>query len=138
VTNSRDEYADRPTGFSWRRRLASFAPALRGIAITLRTQHNAWIHAVATLGVVAAGILLDVSRIEWGVLLLAMALVWSAEAFNTALEALGDAISPGLHPLVGSAKDVAAGAVLASAIGALGVGVLVFGPRLAALVGGLR
>ena len=126
------------SGFSWRRRIASFGPARRGVALVVRTQHNAWIHLTAAATVIVAGAWLDVTRSEWGLLILAMALVVSAEAFNTAVEALGDAVSPGRHALVGQAKDVAAGAVLLAAAGALAVGLLIFGPRLVRLWPGGR
>jgi diacylglycerol kinase len=108
----------------------SFRDAGRGIGDVLRTQPNAWIHAVASLAVCVAGFALDVSRGDWLALALAMTLVWVAESVNTALERLADATSPGPHPLVGRAKDAAAGAVLFAAIGAAVVGLLVLGPPL--------
>lgn len=116
--------------FSLRQRGRSFRYAFRGIAAVLRTQHNAWIHAGATVAVVVAGLWLRVSLLEWGLLVLAIAAVWTAEAFNTAVEALGDAVSVEQHPMVGRAKDAAAGAVLLAALGAAIVGALVFVPRL--------
>jgi diacylglycerol kinase len=85
---------------------------------------------VATVAVVAAGFYLGVSRLEWCLLVLAMVVVWSAEALNTAVEALADAVSADEHPLVAMAKDTAAGAVLIAAVGALVVGALVLVPRL--------
>jgi diacylglycerol kinase (ATP) len=117
--------------FSTAARLRSFVYASRGVWILLRSQHNSWIHAAATLVVVAAGIAFDVSRADWLALVLAMTLVWSAEGFNTAIELLSDAAQPEFHPLIEKAKDVAAGAVLLCALGALAVGMLVFGPHLA-------
>jgi diacylglycerol kinase (ATP) len=63
-------------------------------------------------------------------LIVAIVVVWTAEALNTALEFLCDVASPEFHPLVEKAKDVAAGAVLISALGALGIGVLVLMPAL--------
>jgi diacylglycerol kinase (ATP) len=111
-------------------RLRSVRFALRGIALMLRTQHNAWIHAAATLAVIAAGLLLGVTPAEWCWLVLAIVAVWTAEALNTALELLADVASPEFHPLVEQAKDVAAGAVLICALGAAAIGVLVLGPRL--------
>lgn len=101
----------------------------------LVSQHNAWIHAAATLAVIALGIVCQVERVEWIVLILAVVSVWTAEALNTALEFLCDVASPDFHPLVEKAKDVAAGAVLICALGATAVGILVFGPRLMLLVG---
>jgi len=116
--------------FSVAARARSFRDAFRGLAVLLATQHNAWIHAVATLAVLAMGFWLGCTPLEWAVLALAIALVWLAEGLNTALEALGDAVSADLHPLVGRAKDVAAGAVLLAAIGAAVAGLLIFVPRL--------
>jgi diacylglycerol kinase (ATP) len=114
--------------------MRSFRYAFRGIRCILRTQHNAWLHALATAGVVIAGIILRVSATEWALLVLAMMAVWTAESFNTALEHLSDAVSPQDHPLVGKAKDIAAGAVLLSAFGAAIIGLIVFGPRLMAVL----
>jgi diacylglycerol kinase (ATP) len=98
-----------------------------------RVATHAWIHAVATGFVVAAGFGVGVTRAEWCVLVLAIVVVWMAEALNTAFEALCDVASPEFHPLVERSKDVAAGAVLLSAIGATVVGVLVFCPYVLAL-----
>jgi len=111
-------------------RAASFGHALRGIAEMLRTQPNARIHAVATLLVVAAGVALGVDAAGWSLLVLAIVAVTTAEALNTALERLADAASPDFHPLVKQAKDVAAGAVLLAALGAVVIGLLVLGPPL--------
>ena len=83
--------------------------------------------AVITL---ALGLGLGLSHAEWCVVVLAMTLVWSAEAVNTAFEALCDVASPARHPLVERAKDIAAGAVLIAAAGAAVVGLLVFVPHL--------
>ena len=115
-------------GFDVKSRLRSFGHAGRGLLALVRDQHNARIHAVALLAVIGAAVFLGVSRLEWCALVLAMAAVVCAEAFNTALEHLADAAVPEQHPLIGKAKDVAAGAVLVSAIGAALVGVLVLGP----------
>ena len=112
----------------------SFGYAFRGIGILLRTQANARIHAAATVLVVAAGFWFRISRSEWGAVVAAIGLVWTAEAVNTAIEAVVDLVSPEPHPLAGRAKDVAAGAVLCAALAALAIGVLVFGPRAWALV----
>jgi diacylglycerol kinase (ATP) len=103
--------------------------ALNGVAVMLRSQLNAGIHASATLAVCMAGLLLRLSMAEWCWIVLAIVAVWTAEALNTAFELLADVASPGFHPLVGMAKDVAAGAVLISALGAVTIGVLIFGPR---------
>lgn len=113
-----------------RRRLRSFGYAGRGVFTLLREQPNAALHLLATLLVLGLGLWLRLSREEWSALLLTVGLVWLAEGMNTALEYLCDAVHPEHHPLIGKAKDVAAGAVLVSAAVALAMGWLIFGPYL--------
>lgn len=111
-------------------RAQSFKYAFRGIAFMLSSQFTARIHAVATVLVCAAGFYFRLARAEWCWMVVAIMAVWAAEALNTAIEVLGDAVSSEYHPLVGKAKDLAAGAVLICAIGAAVIGVLVLGPHL--------
>ncbi len=118
-----------PPSFSVAARMRSFRYAARGIVMLLRSQHNAWIHGAASVAVIVAGFAAELSRLEWCAVILAIVAVLTAEALNTAFEALCDVASPAMHPLVERAKDVAAGAVLITAIGAALVGVLVFGPH---------
>ena len=96
----------------------------------LRTQRNAWIHALASAFVVALGLWLKLPRIDWVPLLLAIGLVWLAEFLNTALEAVVDLASPDVHPLARVGKDVGAAAVLIAAGTAALIGLLVLGPPL--------
>ncbi len=110
-------------------RIESFRYAGQGIAHMLRTQHNAWIHAAVALAVVVAGLAFRVSRGEWCWLILAMASVWTAESFNTAIEIIVDIASPEWRPAAGRAKDVAAGAVLLCAVGAAAIGLIIFLPH---------
>jgi diacylglycerol kinase len=112
--------------FSFNHRLVSFRHAFAGIATLLREQHNSRIHLAATVAVVAAGVYLDVSRVDWLALLVAIALVWMAEAFNSAVEYLSDAAVPEQHPLIRKAKDVAAAGVLVASINAAAIGAIVF------------
>jgi diacylglycerol kinase (ATP) len=119
--------------FTFSGRLRSFRYAFHGIALMVRSQHNAWVHAFATIAVVAAGFIFHLSRTEWCWIILAIAGVWVAEALNTAFEFLCDVASPEFHPVVKQAKDVAAGAVLISAIGAVAIGAIISVPRLIAL-----
>ena len=100
----------------------------------VRCQHNAWIHAVATVLVLAAALVLRISRGDWCWIILALSIVWTAEALNTAFEFLADAASPQFHPLVRDAKDVAAGAVLLTAIAAASIGAIVFWPYVVKLL----
>ncbi len=111
-----------------RARLAAFRYAFQGLEYLFRSQPNARIHAVATAGVVALGLWLHLSLTAWALLVLAMGLVWSAEALNTAIEAAVDLASPAIHPRAKAAKDVAAAGVLLAAVAAAVVGVLVLGP----------
>ena len=120
-----------------RRRVASFGHAFRGVGSALRAELHLQFHAVATVLVVGLGFYCHLSPTEWALVALAVASVWAAELFNTAIETLTNLASPDYHPLAGRAKDVAAGAVLLAALGALVVGGLVFGPKVWALCGKL-
>lgn len=111
-----------------RARWLSFRFAFAGIAYVFRTQRNAWIHSLATLLSVMAGIWLRISPTGWAVLMITIVAVWSAECFNTAVEATIDLVSPQNHPLAKIAKDTAAAGVLFTAIGSVGVGLFLFGP----------
>ena len=113
-----------------RSRGRSFRYAFAGWRYVLRTQPNAWIHAFATLAVGLAGWWLDLSGLEWAVIVLVIALVWSTEFINTALEAVVDLVSPQQHPLARVAKDVGAAAVLLASIGSVVIGLLILGPLL--------
>ncbi len=115
-------------------RARSFRFALRGLVRVLTSQHNAWIHAVISAAVVALGFLLGLARLEWALLALAIGLVWAAEALNTAIESLANRVSQQRDPWIESAKDAAAGGVLAAALAAAAAGVFVLGPRLLARV----
>lgn len=119
-----------PPPFSVWARIYSLRYAFRGIALMLRTQHNAWLHAVATVLILFAGFLLRFAVWEWTAIVLALAVVWTAEGLNTALEFLANAVSAEFNPIIRDAKDVAAGAVFIAALGSLIVGLLVFWPHL--------
>lgn len=106
--------------------------ALHGWLYVLRTQRNAWIHAVATTMAVLLALWLHLPLRDWAVLILTIALVWTAEFINTALEAVVDLASPRHHPLAKAGKDVGAAAVLIAALTAVLVGLLILGPPLLA------
>jgi diacylglycerol kinase len=114
----------------------SFRFAWRGLVALLRSQPNARVHAAATLAVLVLGLLLRLAPIEWCAILIAAAVVWIAEALNTSVELLADAVAPSMHPLVERSKNVAAAAVLVASIAAVGVALLIFMPRLWALTAG--
>jgi diacylglycerol kinase (ATP) len=115
-------------------RVKSFRYAFTGWWHVIRTQQNAWIHAVASLFAVVLSFWLHLSRVEWAVIILTIALVWTAEFLNTALEAVVDLTSPGKHELAKVGKDVGAAAVLIAAVASVFVGLLIFGPPLWELV----
>lgn len=117
-----------PQRFSLVGRARSFGYAIEGVAFMLRTQHNAWLHAVASVAVVALAIYCDVSADDWRWLVAAMAMVWVGETFNTAVEYVCDVLSPDLHQAVKHAKDIAAGGVLIAAVAAAVIGALTFWP----------
>ncbi len=113
-----------------RGRLFSFKYAFSGLRYVILSQRNAWIHAVVTLLVVILAAVLNLTLQDWGILLLAIGLVWTAEIFNTALEALVDLVSPQPHPLAKIVKDTSAAAVLVSAIISVMIGLLILLPPL--------
>jgi diacylglycerol kinase (ATP) len=119
--------------FEFSGRIRSFKYAFVGIWTILKSQHNAWVHAVATIIVFVVGFLLKISTSEWCLIVLAIVAVWTAEALNTAFEFLADATNPDFHPLIKNSKDVAAGAVLIAAIGSIIIGVLIFLPKVIVL-----
>lgn len=120
---------DDPEPLTLSGRIQSFRCAIRGMRLMLRSQHNAWLHAFASCCVLFVGGLCVLSAAEWCWIILAIMAVWTAEALNTALEFLADVASPEFHPLVGHAKDVAAGGVLISAIGSAIIGILILAPH---------
>lgn len=111
-----------------RSRIHSFRNAVIGLWHVIRTQQNAWIHALATGGVVILGFWLELPLQSWAMLVLTIAMVWTAEFINTALEIVVDLASPDLHPLARVGKDVGAAAVLIAAISAVVIGILLLGP----------
>lgn len=111
-------------------RLRSFRFAGEGIASFVLKEHNAWLHFMATVSVITLGLLVNISRGEWLAIVVAVALVWTAEMFNTCIEKLLDFLSPGYHRQVKFIKDVAAGAVLVASIAAMAIGLIVFIPYL--------
>lgn len=105
------------------RRWRSMHHAANGIARLVREEVHARIHLVATILLGSAGVASGLPPERWRWLVVACALVWMAEAFNTAIERLADRVCPTQDPAIGAAKDLAAGAVLLAAIAALAIGV---------------
>jgi len=116
------------THFRISARAKSFVYAFAGLGFMLRTQHNAWLHAATSIVVVVVGMALRVTLADWRWLVVAIAMVWVAETFNTAVEYVCDVVSPGYSETVKHAKDIAAGAVLLCAGAAVVIGVCTLMP----------
>lgn len=119
--------------FSLVKRAMSFTYAGRGIWIFLKGTHNAWVHVVVFALAVLLGFYFVIDKAEWLALILSSGLVFTAEAFNTAIEVDMNLTSPEYHPYAKDTKDIAAGAVLISALAALIIGVIIFVPYIRAL-----
>jgi diacylglycerol kinase (ATP) len=113
-----------------RSRARAFRCAFAGWGYVIRTQRNAWIHALFTVAVIAVSLWLGLSRQDWALIIFAIVLVWMAEFLNTALETVVDLTCPEQHPLAKAGKDVGAAAVLIAAGGSVLIGLLILGPPL--------
>ena len=111
----------------------SFNHAIDGIIYTVRTQRNMRIHMIITLFILMACLLFDVSKVEFLILAITITMVIGAELFNTAIEATVDMTTNYYHPLAKIAKNVAAGAVLLTAINAVCVGYIIFWDKLSTI-----
>jgi diacylglycerol kinase (ATP) len=111
-------------------RYHSFRFAFHGWGYVLKTQRNAWIHSMIATLVILMGLWLGLTPQDWAVLVITIAMVFTAEFINTAIEAVVDLASPTHHPLAKVGKDVGAAAVLVAALAAILVGLLILGPPL--------
>jgi len=110
--------------------IRSFSYALKGLAFVFRSELNARIHTAIAILVVVMGIVLGISRIEWIIIILCIGIVFAAEILNTSIERLVDIVSPQISEKAGIVKDIAAGAVLLSAVFSVITGFLIFIPYL--------
>ena len=111
-------------------RILAFGHAFRGWWYVLKTQQNAWIHSLFATAVVLVGLWVGLKPFDWAVIVLTIAMVFTAEFINTAIEAVVDLASPLHHPLAKVGKDVGAGAVLVAALAGIVIGLLIIGPPL--------
>lgn len=114
--------------FSLHKRMKSFGYAWKGILSFISREHNAWIHLFITGLVIAAGFIFHIENSDWIAIIICIGIVLAAEGFNTAIERLVNLVCPDKHPIAGDVKDIAAGAVLISAIASAIVGVIIFTP----------
>ena len=110
--------------------ISSFKYAFTGIFTSLKTERNIIIHTTIMLLVIICGIILNINKYEWFTCIILFIIVISSELFNTALELTVDIASPKINPLAKKAKDIAAGAVLITAIGAAIIGLWIFIPKI--------
>jgi diacylglycerol kinase len=120
--------------FSVVARIKSTTHALRGITIFLKATHNAWVHFFFAILAVYLGFLLHISSIEWILIILVVGVVILFEMINTAIEIDIDLTSPTYHPYARDTKDVAAGAVSVAVVIAGIVGIIIFLPKIFALI----
>ncbi|MDG2472615.1 MAG: diacylglycerol kinase family protein [Pseudomonadales bacterium] len=115
--------------FSIKARIKSVKTAINGILIVAKEEHNAWLHIIATLLIIIIASRLNITAIEGSLLIFAIGLVWTCEAFNSAIEALADEVSGEYSAGIKKTKDIAAGAVLISSLTALAIGLLIVLPK---------
>jgi len=115
--------------FSLRKRVQSFEYAFSGLRLIVKTDHNVWLHFIATVGVIVLAAIVKVSLPEAAFLAIAIGLVWVTELINTCLEKIMDFVSKEKHPDIKFIKDVSAGAVLVAAATSLVIGCIVFIPK---------
>jgi undecaprenol kinase len=132
----------RKPAFKWReflksegsRRATSFQAAFSGLRRLITSERHFQLHLSAATCAIILAAFLDFSRLEWAILLVTIGLVLVAEGLNSAIERAIDTTTPGFHPLAKAAKDIAAAAVLIAAIISVVVGLLLYGPKLWALL----
>jgi diacylglycerol kinase len=110
--------------------LKSFKFAIQGILELIKSENNARFHFLATILVLGFGWYFNTSSSEWMILLICISAVWSAEAFNSAIEKLCDIVIPNKNTEIGKIKDMAAAGVLFIAIAAAFIAAIIFVPKL--------
>lgn len=116
-------------------RIKSFKFAINGIRLLIMKEHNARVHLVVGILVLVGGVVLELSPIEFSLIVICIGFVFISELFNTSVEAIADFVEPKWNTKIGEIKDYAAGAVLVSALISVVVGLIIFGPKLLNLLG---
>ena len=120
---------DKGAKFSIRKRLASFKYAFSGLGSLIKHEHNARLHLLAALLIIAMGFIMDISRVEWMILVIIIAMVFITEILNSAVESLADYVSPEYSEIIKRVKDYCAAAVLIAAITSVIAGLIIFLPK---------
>jgi diacylglycerol kinase len=123
-----------PDKFSLKSRLQSFRFALNGLRSLLKYEHNSRIHSIASIAVLILGLLMKIDLTEWSLLIIVIGMVFITELLNSSLESFADSLKPEWNEMIGKAKDYSAAAVLIAAIISLVVGIIIFVPKLLALI----
>lgn len=118
-----------------KKRMQSFGYALKGIIDLFSHHPNAQIHLFLTTIVVILSFYLELSPVEWCIIIFCIIIVLALEAINSAIEYLADRITKEQDPLIGKAKDIAAAAVLLGAIGTCLIGLIIIVPKLSLIWG---
>ena len=116
--------------FSISKRIQSFKYAFNGLSILLREEHNSRVHFSAAICVCIAGLVFKISGYEWVVIVLCISSVIAMEIINSAIENLCDFVTQEKNDQIMKIKDLAAAAVLITAMGAIIVGLIIFGPKI--------
>ena len=116
--------------FSFKKVVRSFRFAFRGVGVLFREEHNAWVHLLATILVVAAGFFFQISLTEWALVAFAIGLVFAAEILNSALERVCDVVQPEQDRRIRDIKDLCAAGVLLCALAAAAIGLIIFLPKI--------
>ncbi len=118
------------TNFTFKSRIKSFIYAFQGLFYVFKTEHNFLIHTFLLFGVVLAGVILELSSLEWLVITIISSIVLISEIINTVIEKLCDLISLEYNENIKKIKDMSAAAVLLAALAALIIGAIIFIPKL--------
>lgn len=120
--------------FSIKKRVKSFSYAFAGLKVLFKEEHNSWIHTVATICAIIAGIVLRISVMEWIAVIIVIGMVITAEIINTSLERTADFIKAERDDRKRDIKDLGAAAVLVCAITAAIIGIIIFLPKIIVLL----
>lgn len=119
--------------FSIRSRFLSFKFAIKGLTSLFKNEHNARVHLIAAIVAISLGIILNISTLEWSILIIVIGIVFLSELLNTAIETLSDFVQPEQDEKIRIIKDYSAAAVLVSAIISLTAGAIIFIPKIFSL-----
>lgn len=116
------------------KRLKSFKYAFRGLVTLIKIETNARLHLLVTVLVLAISIFFKLNTFEWCMIVICIAVVWTAEAFNTSIEKIADHVSPTYHRHIKRIKDLSAAGVLFCTIAAVVIGLVIFTPKVIAFL----